>query len=207
MDWQTPEHALGGGLDPVVLRALWSAGRPLTGEQVSRVARAGSPRGVRYALARMVAQGVVDTSTVGSATIYELRTEHLAYPAIDAAFRALDPWNLLRERLDALVTGFRPAAEGASVAVFGSVARGDSGPDSDLDLLLVTLDDGAETSDLRIHLAERVRAWTGQQVGVYLTTPARLAEARRADDPIVESFVRDAVTLVGPDVRTYLSED
>lgn len=207
MDWCAPEHALGGGLDPVVLRALWSAGRPMTGEQVARVARTGSPRGVRYALGRLVDQGVVRASTVGSASVFELNTEHLAHPAIDAAFRALDPWGLLRDRLGALVTGYGQPAEGASVAVFGSVARGDSGPGSDIDVLLVTREDRPETSDLTAHLAERVRAWTGQQVGVYLTTPARLAEARRAGDPIIESFARDAVTLVGPDVRTYLSED
>jgi predicted nucleotidyltransferase len=197
---------LGGSLDPIALRALWSAGRPLTGEQVARVARAGSPRGIRYALARLVDQGIVSASTVGSATLYALNTEHLAYPAVDAAFRALDPWPLLRSRVAALVSAQAEAAEGVSVAVFGSVARGDSGPGSDLDLLLVVPADDAGAATLRTALSERVRAWTGQQVGVYLTTPTRLAEARAADDPIVGSFARDAVTLSGPDVRTYLSE-
>ncbi len=41
------------------------------------------------------------------------------------------------ELLDAVVAHFRPQR----VIVFGSVARGDAGPDSDLDLLVVVDDD------------------------------------------------------------------
>lgn len=203
MDWRTPERVFGGGLDVVVLHALWTAGRPMTGEQVARTANDGSVRGVRYALGRLVAHGIVTASAVGAAVVYTLNTDHLTFPAVDAAFRALDPSRLLASRVDQLVSEAYPGG-GVSVAIFGSVARGDAGPDSDVDLLVVVpgLDDEAEA--LRTLLTERVRAWTGQPVGVYLTTRDRLTEADDAGDPVVASFRADARTLAGPDVHEYL---
>jgi predicted nucleotidyltransferase len=202
MDWRTPEKVFGNSLDPVVLRVLWAAGREMTGEQVARVAKAGSPRGIRYALGRLADDGIVDARSVGASVVYEVNTEHLTYPAVDAAFRALDPWGALRERLAAL-TGSHDEPGSVSVAIFGSVARGEAGPDSDVDVLLVVPQADDRAADFRTLLARQMRRWTGREAGIYLTTPARLVEAERAGDPIIESFARDAITLVGPDVHTY----
>jgi len=206
MDWRTPERVFGSGLDAVALRALWTAGRPMTGEQVARVARAGSARGVRYALGRLASNGIVSASNVGSAIVYELNTDHLTYPAVDAAFRALDPWTLFRDRLRSLIASHYPAG-GVTVAVFGSVARGDAGPDSDVDLLVVAPELDGRAQDMRSSIIERVRRWTGHPVGIYLTTPERLAAARDAGDPIIGSLMSDAMTLVGPDASLYLREE
>ena len=203
MDWRTPEKVFGNSLDPVVLRVLWAAGRGMTGEQVARVAKAGSTRGIRYALDRLSVDGIVDASSVGASVVYEINTEHLTYPAVDAAFKALDPWATLRDRLSAMIASHGEPGP-VSVALFGSVARGEAGPDSDVDVLLVVPDADDRAADLRTLLAQQMRRWTGRESGVYLTTPARLIEAERAGDPIVESFARDAITLSGPDVHTYL---
>ncbi|WP_158609532.1 nucleotidyltransferase domain-containing protein [Cellulomonas triticagri] len=205
MDWRAPERVFGSGLDAVVLRALWTAGRPLTGEQVARVAHMGSVRGIRYALGRLVEFGIVTVETVGSASVYRLNTDHLTFPAVDAAFRALDPWTLLRDRLVDLVAVLHPGG-GVTVAIFGSVARGDAGPDSDVDLLVVVPERDDRADNLRASVVEHVHRWTGRPVGVYLTTPALLAAARDQDDPIVASFADDAITLAGPDVARYLGK-
>lgn len=202
MDWRTPEKVFGNSLDPVVLRVLWAAGRGMTGEQVARVARTGSRRGIRYALDRLSDDGIVDASSVGASVVYEVNTEHLTYPAVDAAFRALDPWATLRDRLSAL-TGSHAEPGQVSVALFGSVARGEAGHDSDVDVLLVVPHADDRAADLRTLLGQQMRRWTGREAGIYLTTPVRLAEAQRAGDPIIESFARDAITLAGPDVHTY----
>lgn len=203
MDWRAPERVFGSGLDTVALRVLWRAGTSMTGEQVARVAPVGSPRGIRYALGRLVDFGIISASNVGQAIAYEVNREHLTYPAVDAAFRALDPWALLTERLSTLVEA-HDAGGGISVAIFGSVARGDASTESDVDVLLVVPETGEPGLDLQDLISRNVRAWTGRPAGVYLTTPQRLAAARTEGDPIVDSFARDAVTLVGPDVMTYV---
>ncbi len=57
------------------------------------------------------------------------------------------------ELLDPVVAYFRPRR----VIVFGSVARGDAGPDSDIDLLVVVDDDTpAEKLTIRAGIASRM---------------------------------------------------
>lgn len=204
MDWRTPERVFGSGLEPVVLRTLWSAGREMTGEQVARVSPDGSVRGIRYALHRLVEHGIVTARGAGAAVLYGLNTDHLLFPAVDAAFTALHPHEQLRQRIEALLE--RPyGPDRVTVALFGSVARRDARLDSDMDLLVVVPEIDERAEALRTALVDGVRSWTGQAVGVYLTTPARLTEAAGAGDPIVESFRRDAQTLVGPAVSLYLA--
>jgi predicted nucleotidyltransferase len=212
MDWRHPERAFGPGLDATILHALWRSGTHLTGAEVHRSAGCGSPRGVRYALERLATQGIVSTSVVGTSNLYELNTAHLTYPAVDAAFRALDPWQALAQRVDALVAETLPptvTADGTlppqvSVSVFGSVARGTADEGSDVDLLVVTLDQATDGEHLADRLEVEGQRWTGQRVQVYLTTHAQLARARDAGDPIVASFRADARRIVGPSVDDLL---
>lgn len=69
---------------------------------------------------------------MGRNRVHELNREHVAAPAADLlAGLRLELWKRLREEL----AGWNPEALHASV--FGSAARGDGGPDSDVDLLLV----------------------------------------------------------------------
>jgi predicted nucleotidyltransferase len=207
MDWNHPEHVFGSGLEPVVLRALWRAGAPMTGSDVHRVASKGSVRGIRLALSRLALQGIVVSSRVGSATTHALNREHFGFTAIDAAFRELDPWTQFRSRVTEVVAEHGPDDPlSVTVAMFGSVARGEARLDSDVDLAVVVneLDDAAE--NLADQLRNELSAATGQAVQVYLTTPARLKDAVRLADPIVDSFRSDARAVSGPDIRTHLQE-
>lgn len=207
MDWSHPEHVFGSSLEPVVLRVLWRAGAPMTGTEVHQVAGKGSPGGVRLALSRLALQGIVVSSRVGTAATHTLNREHFGFAAVDAAFSALDPWTQFRSRVTEVVAEHGPDDPlSVTVAVFGSVARGEARLDSDVDLAVVVnqLDDVAE--NLGDELRNELGAATGQAVQVYLTTPARLHDAVRLADPIVDSFRSDARAVSGPDIRTYLQE-
>ncbi|MCL2466226.1 MAG: nucleotidyltransferase domain-containing protein [Micrococcales bacterium] len=200
MDWSGPESVF-GGLQATCLGVLWRAGTGMTGRQVARVAgEAGSARGIQYALHRLVQQGVVDVEAVGASNVYTINRDHLLFPAVDAAFREVDVWSLFTRRVREVVDEVYGDTDAVTVAVFGSVARGEAGLGSDLDLLVVTPDD--DTPDrvdaFVLSLHTKARRWTGQPVQVYATTPRRLQEAQDHDDPIVTSFKADAAVVTGP---------
>jgi hypothetical protein len=132
VDLSDPTRALTPTLDGPVLSVLAGAGRPLTVGEIAQQAARGSEIGIRRSVARLVEQGLVTASQMGRNLVHELNRDHVAAPA--AALLAdlrLELWKRLREAL----SGW--AEKPVHAAVFGSAARGDGGPDSDIDLLLV----------------------------------------------------------------------
>ncbi len=205
MYWRSPERVFGADLTPLVLKALWGANQPMTGRQVARVA-GGSANGVGHVLSRLAAQGLVSQVTVGASYLYEINRDHLMFEAIDGAFRLADPWRRLTARVLAFV-GDRELTDHLSIAVYGSVARGDAELDSDIDLLVIVQRIDEQAEQFRSDLAAAVRTWTGQAAGIYLTTPTLLTRAVSEGDPIIESFRADAVTIAGPPVSDYLEDE
>ncbi|MGH9105919.1 MAG: nucleotidyltransferase domain-containing protein [Acidimicrobiales bacterium] len=132
MDLSDPTRALTPTLDGPVLAVLARAGRPLTVGDIAQQAARGSEIGIRRSVARLVDQGIVTATQMGRNLVHELNRDHLAAPAATVlADLRLELWKRLRETL----SGW--AEKPVHAAVFGSAARGDGGPDSDIDLLLV----------------------------------------------------------------------
>ncbi len=132
MDLSDPTRALVPTLDGPVLAVLAGAGRPLTVGEIAQQAARGSEIGVRRSVARLVDQGIVTATQMGRNVVHELNRDHVAAPA--AALLAglrLELWKRLRSEL----AGW--AEKPVHATVFGSAARGDGGPASDIDLLLV----------------------------------------------------------------------
>lgn len=208
MDWNRPMRALIPGLEGAVLRHLWRSEEPRTASQVHLATREGSLSGIRRALDRLVGQGVVVAHAAGHVLLYRLNTDHLAYPAIDGALQQYRPRSLLRARMAQLVDeqsadlGLSP-----SVAIYGSVARGDATVRSDLDVLLVVADDAPDPAvdALAAQIRLMAQRWTGNPVHVFTCTPAWLVDAARREDPLVESWLADAETVYGTTVRDILA--
>jgi DNA-binding transcriptional ArsR family regulator len=132
MDLSDPTRAVTSTLDGPVLAALARSGRPLTVGEVAAQAVRGSEIGIRRSLARLTEQGIVIAMQMGRNQVHELNREHLAAPIADAlAGLRSELW----ARLRALLAGWDPAPLYA--CVFGSAARGDGGPDSDIDAFVV----------------------------------------------------------------------
>ena len=83
----------------------------------------------------------------------------------------------LQELWPAVVDEVVQAVDPLEVILFGSVARGDDGPDSDIDLLVVL--DHIEAAEKRPMMA-RIRSAidTFAPVDVFVTDPAEMAERR-----------------------------
>ena len=145
VDLSDPTRALTPTLDGPVLSVLAKAGRPLTVGEIAQQAARGSEIGIRRSVARLVEQGLVTATQMGRNLVHELNRDHVAAPA--AALLAdlrLELWKRLRETLSGWTE--KPI----HAAVFGSAARGDGGPDSDIDLLLVHQPfPGDETSQVK----------------------------------------------------------
>jgi hypothetical protein len=132
VDLSDPTRALTPTLDGPVLSVLAKAGHPLTVGEIAQQAARGSEIGIRRSVARLVEQGLVTATQMGRNLVHELNRDHVAAPA--AALLAdlrLELWKRLRDTL----SGW--AEKPVHAAVFGSAARADGGPDSDIDLLLV----------------------------------------------------------------------
>jgi predicted nucleotidyltransferase len=136
VDLADPTRAITPTLDGPILAVLASVGRPLTVGEIAAAVPRGSEIGLRKAVARLVDQGIVIATQMGRNVVHELNREHIAAPAA-AVLGGLrtELWKRLREPTYA--------------SVFGSAARHDGGPESDIDLLLVHPPFPGDTPPLR----------------------------------------------------------
>ena len=207
MDWSKPTEALIPGLEGVALRQLHAVAGPQTAGDVHERAGSGSRNGVRYALDRLADQGIVTRTVAGNTALYELNRDHLAYEALDAALSIYRPYTDLRSRLKALIRDCSwndPHGRQPSLAIYGSVARGDAGSSSDVDLLLV-VPDGRDVDDLQVDdiseaLHVLVQRWTGNRAHVDVRSVSEIRRAAAEGDPIFLSWDREADFVFGDNV-------
>lgn len=206
MDLNEPMTSVVPTLEGRVLQVLARTDFPLSGSRVASFIPSSSNAGVRKALTRLVEQGMVLSSSAPPAVLYVANRKHLMWDAIEQLVIASDSARL---RLFRIIGGIvrellgDQEAEYTSVALFGSTARGDSHPGSDIDLLLVTRNDSAD--DLKVdtlvaRLIAEVQDATGNEVNVYPASRTRLDSLVKSGDPMVASWIRDARTLIGPEI-------
>ena len=188
------------------VRVLCAAGDPITQREVSR--RAGvQHRSAQLALNELVAVGLVSRMEGGRDLLVRLNDEHHLASAVRSLFNAEAGQFLeLRRRLVEIATGGARVRWIQSVVLFGSVARGDDTPDSDLDLLLIVAD-----ADARERLLERFddaaphfRAAFGCRVRPLAYTLAESRRRWRAHDPPLPDVARDGLVLFGPPLTDLL---
>ena len=205
MNVSAPAEAVVPTLDGPVLLALAPLTTPVSGRHVHRLAAAGSEAGVRKVLIRLVRQGLVHETPAGSAYLYAINREHLAWPAVRelAAIRGQ-----LFSRLRQALAEWQPQPR--SAAVFGSAARGDGDADSDVDILVVrqrrvTADDETWQKQLD-RLRSDVTAWTGNRCQIYEVGSDELERDVAARIPIVTAWRADGITVAGSELSGVLRD-
>lgn len=193
MDIESPLRTLASPLEAEVLRALAGADTEFTAPQVQRIASTGSPFGVRKALARLAEAGLVTANRVGTTQTWRANRHHLLWPAVEIAVGA-------RVRLLDLIRDQVQRSEGVDAYLYGSVARRQSSPDSDVDISLIFPDafTREQITDIAGDLSDNIIAWTGNPAQMFSVTRSELRELIREGGSIVRSFDTDAVPLVGP---------
>jgi hypothetical protein len=209
LDFTDPVTAIVPSLEGRVLVVLARAVQPLSGSRIAELIPDASNPGVRTALRRMLHHGVVQAQPSGHAILYSANREHLAWPAIQAVVDyATNVDTALRARITAVADRELPEVDRprTTIALYGSVARGQARPGSDVDLVVLS-PDGADhdaTERLILALTVEVPAWTGNPCSVYDLTRARLQQLVADGDPMVASWRQDAITIAGPNLHDEL---
>ncbi|MEE8117120.1 MAG: nucleotidyltransferase domain-containing protein [Gemmatimonadales bacterium] len=188
------------------VRVMCAAGDPITQREVAR--RAGvQHRSAQLALDELVAVGLVSRIEGGRDFLVRLNDEHHLGSAVRSLFNAEAAQFLeLRRRLVEIATGGARVREIRSAVLFGSVARGDDRPDSDLDLLLIVADAGARERLLERFYAAvpHLHARFGCRVRPLAYTLAESRRCWRAHEPPLPDVARDGLVLFGPPLPDLL---
>lgn len=184
VDFSAPYQVITPTLEGPILSALADVKAPLTRGQIVDVVGDASEAGVRKAVARLVEQGIVIEQRLGKRYAYVANREHLLWPSIEGLFGAR---GLLQERVEGAIAEWEFAP--ASVELFGSVARGGSDVNSDIDLLIVRPDlpaGAGETWDKQVaDLHDQIIRWTGNACDIVVLDPQELERAHDQDEPIL----------------------
>jgi hypothetical protein len=202
MDLSRPYSLVSSSADMDALAVLARTSSPLSGREIAR--RSGrSQEWTRTVMARLVELGIAEREAGGSALLYELNRDHLAVPAIE---QLVELRALLVDRLRAELAGW--ALQPTAAVLFGSAARGDGGPDSDIDLFVVR-SEGVDEDDpvwrAQIDgLAEGVRAWTGNSAGIAELGAGELEDLVDRAPPVLDSIRAEGIDLAGRRTATLL---
>ncbi len=173
------------GAQGAVLAAALRTAAPMTGRQIhALVNERHSLWSVQQALRDLTSIGLIDTQRVGRAGVHTVNERHVAVPPLRAL---LDP-------IAALTTVIGEVADGVrTVILFGSVARGQSDADSDIDLAVLAPKNWPGRADL----ADNVRDRLGNRCEVLVFTPSEFAKAAARGEPVIADIMRDGIPLVG----------
>lgn len=200
MDLSHPAEQLLGVNSGRILRRLAIVAEDLSGRRIAQLAGVPVASASRV-LAELESIGLVTTRDVGSARLYRLNRGHVLWDPIEAIMASPARIEQLAAELLIAHVGGR-----ASLATFGSFARGDAGPDSDLDLLIVwdesvTEEERATTLDA---VTSGVASATGNRVEIVEIDDGDLRRMAARRDPLVDSWRREARTLTGIEIKKRL---
>ena len=168
-----------------------------TPPQVQELIGEYSPEGVRKALRRLVVQGIVLDRAAGNARLYRLNRAHIAAgPVMQLATLREALLALVRERIGAW------QMPPTYAALFGSAARGQMHPGSDIDVFVVRPDavDADDTGwrDQLDALSTDLSQWAGNDARILEYNHTEVVEGLRSGERVLADIVQDGVPLYGP---------
>lgn len=193
MNLSEPAADLLGEIPSRVLLTMHRTTDALTGREIARRAGYRTHTGVHRALSELHTIGLVLVSRAGRANMYRLNRAHvLWYPVLTMLVAPAQ----VEQRIADIV---RAHDVQASAAIFGSFARGEAGPESDIDIVVVLPSEADDTTGdaMQDQLIEEIGILTGNAVQVVVFTPDTFRARIAAHDPFIASLRSDARPLLG----------
>lgn len=205
MNLSSPLSSVIPGVHGSVLAVLARTDHPLSGRAVAALTHgAASQRRVNDVLGALVDAGIVLRERHPPVHLYRLNRAHVAAEGILALSRQREA---LVERIRVDVAAW--AVPPVSASLFGSAARGEAGPHSDVDIVVVPGTHGPSEATMWAEqldqLAQHVLDWSGNHCEILELTEAELADARVRNDRLVSELRNDAIALGGCDIRLLLT--
>lgn len=169
-----------------VLDVLLSNRSALSGRAIARQADL-SPTTTNGALGDLATHGIVKSQTKGRAHLWALQENN-------ALVMQMQSFAKIQDKMAGQLVVDALGSEPVSVMLFGSTARGKSGPNSDVDLLVIAKDH-KQGQDFRRH-AYKASSALRQKVG----RPVEITVVER--DSITKSEIGDFIGQVSRDGRT-----
>lgn len=205
MDLASPLRSLVPTMESEVLGVLAGTQAAMSIAQITAVASRGSRQGLTLALARLVEHGLVTATPANRGSMYSLNRDHVL---ADVVLAAIGARAVFLGRLSGAVHSLSPRP--LHVSIFGSFARHEGGPDSDIDVLFVLprgcAVDAVWEAQVR-DLGDQVFAWTGNRMEQIAYTEDELLDVVKKKAAIVESWRTEALTVHGPDVVSLLNRE
>lgn len=184
MNFAEPFGGIVPGARGAALSTLLRTGTPLTGRRIhSLVADRHSLGAVQQALRELEALGLIVTETVGRAGLHHVNEAH---DAIGPLRSLVDPITMLAQ-----VVG-ETAPDVETVVVFGSVARGESHVNSDIDLAVIA----PHSWSGRTELQDAVHTRLGNDCDILHFTREEFTRTPQDREPVVGEIIRDGITLI-----------
>lgn len=186
-----------------VIRRLAILPEPMTGRRIHELSENQSLWVTQRVLRDLSAVGLVTYTRVATAKLYSLNRGHVLWEPLEQLLSA--PARAEQQIGEA----FANLAPTSTLALYGSTIRGDSGLDSDIDLVIVWDDDLDQDARVGVldALDARIRTITGNQPEFFELNREMIDEMQRAHDPLLASWRRDAVTLAGSPLSAHISEE
>lgn len=197
MDLSNPISSVIPSAHGAVLTVLARTDRPLSGRRTAELvgSRAVQSR-VNTILRSLTEAGVVLCEEHPPAKLYRLNRQHVAAEAIVALANLRD--DLLARMRDHISAWPVPPV---AAWLFGSAARGDGGPQSDIDVLVIRPDhvdvEQPDWADQLESLASAVTAWSGNGCAVIEYSDNEFNELVAAGQRLVADIRRDGIHLAG----------
>jgi predicted nucleotidyltransferase len=190
-------HLLGSVGNVRVLRALIAYAAPLSATQIASDSGLTS-RGARMVLDGLIAQGIVRVLGSSGVQLFVIAADHPLAPALGKLFEAeREIWEAFHQ---GLVKGLAALPKVRSAWLYGSVARGEDAPRSDIDLAVVMNSDDLDCAALVRDDIQNLSDALHVPVSAVVLRPSDIA-GMPAHDRWWGEVVRDAriVKGVGPE--------
>jgi predicted nucleotidyltransferase len=197
------DEILGSRSKVRLLRALGPLDRPVSGREAARLA--GLSHRAITALDELAALGVVIRREAAGQHLYTFNREHVLANAIQHVFAEEERRSsLILDRIRSVA-----AEAGALYAgVFGSAARREDRPGSDLDLFIVVEHEEAKESarDAMVLAIEELQEHYGVRLSPVVVALVEARRQAREESPLVQDVVRDARRVHGRPLEEVLSD-